>query len=505
MSKAYLWYDLRNEVWHLYDSYEETYDSVEFLIDHIANTFIDTLFVADLKIAQYYLQNYKITHIRANKGNFYKFKLKDVDWISIDHVFRKPFVELCKELGFGEASGANVKKVVEAINSISNFKLGKDFTTIGNLAWKIFETFGVPNNIRKKYFSNDKKYKWFEERNIYKGGLCISNRKFTGVEIKNLYKYDKNSFFSWVMKYGKMPMGHSNVCKGKPVSGIEDRLLHIKWSAQTRFEGLAPLEDKELFLGYDMWLWGCELLELMNWYETLEIEYIEYMVFEYSEPDKQMGRFVDYYYPQKKTATGIYRTLVKLILNNIYGKFGECPYGTYSKQENGKIISYQSEEYIDYELAKDRSLAVASKITSLARTELLRSIRVACKGRPDKYFVYCDTDSMILTIPYNGYGNELGQFKFEGNFKKGKVLGKKCYMLWDGAHYECHAAGINRAYLEQDINGRDWYDANDRFSYGQKFKSPIFSKGKIILVDRELTDKNSIEKIDSLYEVYEEE
>lgn len=505
-NNAYLWYDLRKEVWRLYTKYERTYTNVPFLLQTLRLERINTVYVADLKIASYFLlEHMMVTKIKASRGNYYSFRGNDMRWISVDHIFRRPFWILAEELDLGEPCGKAVKKLVNIINDISGLKLGREFLTIGQMAWKLLEGFEATNGaLDQKYYSNDKMYKWFKERNIYRGGLCLLNKRYAGKTMNNIYKYDKNSFFSYIMKYGKMPLGRYKICAGKPTVGFEDRLIHCKWTAKAHFDGLAPYEDKEFFLEEDLWIYGCELQELMNWYDTLSIEYIEYMVFERSEPDKQFGRFIDYYYPQKKTAKGAHRQLIKLILNNIYGKFGQCPYKTYIKQVGNQIVENNPKTFLDFEQAKTHSLAVAAKITALARTKLMRDIREATNNRPDIYYIYGDTDSMILTIPFEGAGDELGQFKFEGRFNKGKVLGKKCYMLYDGS-YECHACGVNRDVLEQEMKDKTWQEADARFNYGEVFMCPTFVDGKIGLRPRALSRGFEKTTLNTLYDVYEGE
>lgn len=504
---GYLWLNLDKQEWYLYTTYERSYNSLELLMMALKTEQVEQLYIADCKIATYYfLQKYKLRNIKANKNVFYSYSVKDIKCLSIDEVFRLSFPTLCRSLALGAPSAANVKKVVEEINSISKYELGKDFFTIGTLAWKLLKDFGSsPEAFQQKYPFNDKQYKWFKDKCIYRGGLCLLNNNFQGIEINNLYKYDKNSFFSWVMKYGKMPMGTMSFHKGKPQEDFEDKLIHIIWSARAKFDGLAPYENKEFFLQQEMYIWGCELQELLNWYDTLEIEYIDYISYSKSEPDKQFGRFIDYFYPQKKTAQGARRQLVKLILNNIYGKFGQAPEKHYVRQVDNKIVTTVASNYIAFNACKEHSLAVASKITALARTELMRSIRVATHGRPDLYYVYGDTDSMILTIPFDDTGDGLGEFKYEGNFTKGKVLGKKCYMLYDNKKYECHACGVNRATLEAEMQDKPWEYAAARFNYNEIFYCPLFREGKITPAPRALSKGFENSHFDKVYGFYEEE
>ena len=293
--------------------------------------------------------------------------------------------------------------------------------------------------------------------------------------------------------------------KGKPDT-MKDILIHAKISGVSTWCGLATLNDKDDFLEQDVYIWSDELEELTHWYD-LTIDYIEYWTWSNCSPDPTFGKFVDYYFPQKKSANGLRRRGVKLILNNTNGKFGQKPEFYRYSIKNGKMRKGKRPA-LDF--SHVRSLAVASKITSLARTWLMRSIRKATNNRPDLYFVYGDTDSMILTIPFDNIGDELGDFKFEGFFHKGVILNKKCYMLYNENNgYECHACGVNRRALEDEIKTKDWNSARQIFNYNNEFFCPTAIQvkgGKIIkMIKRQLTDGNSISNWNTVYGFFEGE
>ena len=402
-------------------------------------------------------------------SDIYKVQVGAWVFTSVDYIFRAPFITLCSELGLGEPSNEAVEKLVNIIEENAegfSFKNG-DFLTVGSLAWKLINSFDDNEtfDITQDYPMNWETWGWWKSHGIYKGGLCIVNERYKGKNLNDLYKYDKNSFFGWVMKYGNMPRGRFCKNHGKP-NKLKDKLIHAKISGKSKFEGIGAYEDKSLFLAQDIYIWGDELEELFHWYD-LDIEWIEYWEWALNIPDPHMGAFVDYFYDKKLHATGMQRRFAKLMLNNGYGKWGQNPVNQHIRIKDGKEslgntgVNYKS----------IRSLAVASKITALARTELMRSIREATHGRPDLYYVYGDTDSMILTIPFDKVGDQLGEFKFEGYFNKGKVLGKKCYMLYDGK-YECHAAGIPRYIMEGFFKDKNWDEAQEYFEYGVEWNCP---------------------------------
>lgn len=468
--------------------------SIDSFIKAMASRKITKVFMADTQVQFSFLLEYAksvnkpINKLIRHSGNTYSFILDGIRFVSCDFIYNVPFAALCQEFELGKPGGAAINKLVLAIEDLGEGKfsfIDGDYMTIGSLAWKWLsqgfcgnatDIFGAKYN---NHF-NMADWEFFKKHRIYRGGLCLINTNYQAKDVEGLYKYDKNSFFLWVMTTGNMPGGRYTQKTGKP-SQLADKLIHIRCrSAITRFPGLAaytlgtaPAQD---FFDEDMWIWGNELEELLHWYD-MDIEWLGYLEWSWNKPEEEFRKFACHFFPLKSTATGIRRRGVKLIINNSYGKWGENPRRTYFTIKNGE--EKETQPFINYRSGV-RSLAVASKITSLARTELLRSIREACGGHPEKYFVYGDTDSMILTVPLaaNEIGNGLGKFKFEGKWEKGVFLGKKCYLLYDKGKYEAHACGVNRGTLQQAVMGKTWEEARQMFDYDKTFMCPTVVCGK---------------------------
>ena len=518
MREEYIYIKMKEEDNKLFVDYIDTfklgqYNSFESLFDALKNSKITMVYMADTALQFSYLIEWaKDLSVKRAKNNIYTMRIKDIVFKSVDHIYNAPFECICRDFELGEPSARSVKKLVDYIEKLGgkfSFRKG-EFLTIGALSW-LWESRGFCKpgedilGARYNNWFNLEDYEFFKKRKIYRGGLCLINHELAGTTVEGLYKYDKNSFYPWAMTQ-PLPGGPYQYYKGRSYN--EHDLVHVRISGTNKFKGLAPLSIHAFevfdFFNEEMWLFNMELQELMNWYD-MTVEYIGYCHWMWNKPDDMLTECMNFFYDKKSTTTGVEQRGYKLIMNNCYGKWAQEPNCTANTVvENGAFV----EKTVGYNPYKVRSLAVAAKIASTARTELLRSIREATHGRPDKYFVYGDTDSMILTIPYDKVGKKLGEFKFEGMFQKGRALSKKCYMLYDGERYECHASGINRTALELEMNSLTWEEAEKRFDYGQTFMCPTRVKieggKKIVMMPRVLSKGLEASTFDNIYGVYEE-
>jgi len=178
----------------------------------------------------------------------------------------------------------------------------------------------------------------------------------------------------------------------------------------------------------------------------------------YYQGENIFAQYVDFFYGLKakysESGNGVYRNAVKLMLNCLYGKFGQkgleskvlgsChpdlvkvePYihaqtgeRGYTLYLAGSIIQVQEKE-----LSYNSFVAIASHCTAYARMYLWRLINDA--GRDNCF--YCDTDSLLVTEPGRSRLSDmldascLGMLKHEGTFLDGEIRGKKDYRL--GSH-----------------------------------------------------------------------
>lgn len=105
-------------------------------------------------------------------------------------------------------------------------------------------------------------------------------------------------------------------------------------------------------------------------------------------------RYIDHWAKIKQENKGAMRTLAKLALNNLYGKFAQ------SKDSSFKAAFYSPEDnrlhYKDINQAKRKVLyiPIGSAITSYARNFTIRAAQKNYHGRDQRGFIYADTDSI---------------------------------------------------------------------------------------------------------------
>ena len=151
--------------------------------------------------------------------------------------------------------------------------------------------------------------------------------------------------------------------------------------------------------------------------------------------------YIDHYMEIKKKSTGGKRTIAKLMLNSLYGKFGTNPDAT------RKVPSLDDEGALQLKLGDQEEKAtiyvpLAEFVTAWARDVTIRSAQANFDT-----FAYADTDSMHLVGDGEPVGirvdsSELGAWKLEGRWDDGLYAHAKCYTERLGERFESHVAGM---------------------------------------------------------------
>ena len=132
------------------------------------------------------------------------------------------------------------------------------------------------------------------------------------------------------------------------------------------------------------------------------------------------------------------RTIAKLMLNSLYGKFATTLY-VQSKSpflgEDG-IVHYSLG---DKEDKKGVYLPIGAFITAYAREKTIRTSQAIKTYSIEKYgidkYIYSDTDSIHTLLPIEELKQfcdidpvRLGAWKHEGTFEKARFVRQKCYL-----------------------------------------------------------------------------
>ena len=280
-------------------------------------------------------------------------------------------------------------------------------------------------------------------RKSYRGGITKVNQKYAGIEFNDVISFDVNSLYPSVMYENPMPIGEGKIYKSIEECEKDNRHLMII----VAFVQYAKVRDgQHAFIGnnsgfsyarkysYDdeldnkmLYLWRDEF-ELFKLVYDAQYEIMK--VVGWKQANYVFKDYIDRWYDVKKNAKNdVERSLAKLMLNSLYGKFGmndnrvtKLPVGI---DEGDKIIYCVEENNTTYYYKE-----VASYITSKARCKL-----ASFMNRCGDNFLYCDTDSVY----YIGHeipdlfkdvvdAKKLGYWKYEGHYTRFKALKAKCYL-----------------------------------------------------------------------------
>ena len=312
--------------------------------------------------------------------------------------------------------------------------------TIASNAMNFFK-----DTISKKRFEE-----WFKPplydkdlRQAYKGGFTYLNEIYRGKEVKEGIVLDVNSLYPSVMYYSPMPYGEGIYFDGKYVPDKLYNLYIQNITCQFRIKkdmiptiqiknnlSFVPTEYLSSSNGesINLTLTNVDLKLFLEHYDIYDVSYN--WGWKYKSSTKIFKSYIDYWNELKVKATKEgnkpLRTIAKLMLNSLYGKFAASP-------EGRSKIPYLDNNIVKYKLSEleERTayyLPISIFITSWARDKTIRSAQAVYHR-----FIYADTDSLHLEgtdIPENLLisDTELGKWKIEATFKRGKYLRQKCYI-----------------------------------------------------------------------------
>lgn len=308
-------------------------------------------------------------------------------------------------------------------------------------------------------------------RRAYRGGIAMPNkmwvRKRTGPGIV----IDKNSMYPWVMRTKPLPYG-------RPWwSDTEDDTADLYTISLTFTAKLKPNHLPCIQLKRSLQFNANEFLEIISEPTTVTITSVDlelwqeqydltvYAIDGYWNFKSKEGHFDDYidkWAAVKANSTGGARTIAKLHLNSLYGKFakntdvtGKRPY----LDERGVVQL----EMCEHEESNPVYTAMGAFITAYARQDLIR----AAQNNYDR-FLYCDTDSLHLRGTEEPnlhlHPTELGAWKIEHNgrpFDDAVFIRPKQYCERFGDDDDVHVAGLpheiaQRVRLEDMLHPQVW-------------------------------------------------
>lgn len=339
-------------------------------------------------------------------------------------------------------------------------------------------------------------------RQSYHGGWCYCMHP--GIEHIGVdgFTYDVNSLYPWAMHSNEehyFPVGKPKHFNGKDFEIFEKALYIINVDISIKLKpGKLPFIQLEKFGEYvketedivNIWITKPDF-ELLN-----ECYYLEYLNinegFWFCRNKGIFDEYINYWYDIKKNAKNkVERQIAKLMLNNLYGKFGTSPKGgsyiPILEDENDKFILKTELEH-----RKSVYIPAAAFITAYARG---KTIRAAIENIES--FEYADTDSLhcVSEAENLNIGGELGEWKIENSWDMSKFVRKKTYIEHtikeDGKEIEPYwlikAAGAPEEVKQrllynvepfEEINEKTELRSNEDFL--NRFKIGLVESGKLL-------------------------
>ena len=287
-------------------------------------------------------------------------------------------------------------------------------------------------------------------RKAYKGGFTYAAEKFRGKVVGPISTYDVNSLYPYVMYTRPLPYGEPTMRYGDlPDEGLWIARVVVQGSVKP--EHIPCIQIKSSFrfspteyvtvIDEPVELWVTSV-DWALWNDQYDLDVLEIgEVYVFDSASGIFTNYIDHYMEIKKKSTGGKRTIAKLMLNSLYGKFGTNPDAT------RKVPSLDDEGALKLRLGDQEEKAtiyvpLAAFVTAWARDVTIRS----AQSNFDT-FAYADTDSMHLVGDGEPVGirvdsAELGAWKLEGRWDDGLYAHAKCYTERLGDCFESHVAGM---------------------------------------------------------------
>lgn len=244
-------------------------------------------------------------------------------------------------------------------------------------------------------------------------------------------------------------------------------------------------------------LTNVDLKLFLEQYDVYDLEYI--CGWKFKGMNGIFENYIDKWITRKNNATiegnKGQRTLAKLMLNSLYGKFAT------SLDVQSKIPFLGEDDVVHYTLSEKQEkeglyLPIACFITAYAREKTIRTSQAIKTYSLEKYgkdlYVYSDTDSIHTMLPIEELKQfcdiddvKLGFWKNEGFAKKAKFVRQKCYLEEIDGEINITCAGMPKSCY----NYVEWEKFKTGFTCGGKLTFKHV-KGGVKLVETDFTIKD---------------
>ena len=379
--------------------------------------------------------------------------------------------------------------VAKALNIL--FTEGQDKMTAGSNAISDFKS--TMNKSKFEHFFPKIDYDVDKDmRQAYKGGFTYLNPIYKEKDVENVNILDVNSLYPSVMYEKELPFGEPIFFNGKyqedKIYNLYIQMITCSFEIKENKIPTIQIKNNRSFFRQNEYLESSnnEIVCLVLSNVDLKLFFEQYNVYDlnfvsgwkFKSISGIFKNYIDKWITRKNQATidknfGI-RTLSKLMLNSVYGKFAT------SLDVQSKIPYLGEDDIVHYSLTeKDKKdgiyLPVGIFITSYAREKTIRTSQAIKDYSIKKYgidkYIYSDTDSIHTNLSIEELEQfcdidnvKLGFWKHEGFAEKGKFIRQKCYLEKIDNKINITCAGMPKSCY----NFVSWENFKTGFSCGGK-------------------------------------
>ena len=349
-------------------------------------------------------------------------------------------------------------------------------------------------------------------RKAYKGGFTYLNPIYKEKDIFEGEVLDVNSLYPSVMYEKLLPFGEPIYFNGKykddKVYSLYIQMISCSFKLKKNKIPTIQIKNNKAFFRANEYLESSEneivVLTLTNvdlelFFEHYDVYDLEYLCgWKFKGITGIFTKYIDKWIGRKIKATiegnKGQRTLAKLMLNSLYGKFAT------SLDVQSKIPELGRDDIIHYHLSEKETkegiyLPIGAFITAYAREKTIRTSQAIKDYSLNKYgkdlYCYSDTDSIHTLLPIEELKLfcdidpvRLGAWKHEGHFTKAKFVRQKCYLEEIDGNINITCAGLPKNCYSQV----KWDKFKEGFTASGKLTFKHV-KGGVILVETDFTIK----------------
>lgn len=326
------------------------------------------------------------------------------------------------------SSSENVDEDFKLLELFENMSKGGS-CTIGGACMDVFRNMLNGKKFRS-LFPELTEEEYEDVKDAYKGGICECFKPghyYDGITI------DVHSMYPKQLRDCKLPAYRPVKCEEKP-----DGLYIVNFDAciTVKQGGFPFLVDDDGFGGNkslllstfgDIRNFTLTSVEFDMVEDNYNIDFISVNYFyAFRSVSGVFSEYVDLFYNIKKKNTGARRTMAKLFLNNLVGKFAKKKTVNVRKYSvDSGLLRFEEEEG---KACKTCYVPVAAFVNSYAKRMLVED----AKKVGLENVIYCDTDSLHLKnkecMKCIDIGDDLGMWGIEKEWREGIYFGKKKYV-----------------------------------------------------------------------------